>query len=170
MRYNIHTIKCTCFKCTAQWILRSVYTHHKHFCHPRRFLCILVSPQSLPSTSGSCWSLCHHYGLDLSSLELHISEIIQYVLSYACFFCSAEYFFRLFYVVYCFCFILRSVPLYGYTIIIHCLWTFGLFPVLGNYKWSFCEYLCMSLGENIYFHFSWVNTWLKTEWICWIIC
>lgn len=72
---------------------------------------------SLPSTPAKI-DLCHRCGSDLSFLEFHVSEIIRCVLCCACFLCSKECFWD-FCVIDWFCFILRSIPLYEYTIILY---------------------------------------------------
>lgn len=43
-KYNLQKVKCTCFKCTVQWILTNVYTHLT--ITPIQILNISITPQS----------------------------------------------------------------------------------------------------------------------------
>ena len=152
----MYKIKCTYFKYTVWWI-SEVYVYIS--ITPEDFL----TAQSSPCPPGNHWSLFHHCRWDVFFLK--VSSRWSHTICALLFFCSAEYFWDpcglcigsvLFWQVY-FCM--------GMPICFTCLWTFGLFPVFGSYKWNFFEHFCSCLGENTYFHFSWVNT----EWICWII-
>lgn len=156
MRYYICTVQCTCFKCTVWWILRTLYTHHKHFYYRRIFPCHPRYPPSLPSTPAIT-DLCHHYRLGLSSLEFHVSEIIQYVLCCECFLAQKNVFetflwYRLvpFYSEkYCFIWIYcYHSPVYGY------LGCFQFFAVTNEASMK----ICVQILVRTYFHFSSVNT------------
>lgn len=84
LRYNLHTIRCTHFNSTYQWVLTKLYTcetttmRYKYFYHSPKLSCVPSQTAKLPSPVLG--NQCSAIDLDCFFLESHTNESIRYVL------------------------------------------------------------------------------------------
>ena len=82
--YNLHTIKCTHFKSTYQWVLTKLYIcetttmRYKYFYHSQKLPCAPSQTAKLPSPVWG--NHCFAIDLDCFFLESHTNESTQCIL------------------------------------------------------------------------------------------
>lgn len=110
-------------KCIIWWVLTNAYIHvtlHpyqyiEHFHHLSKIPCTLS--KSILHSQSNHFSIFIYQKISFPSLELHIKEVIQYILFYVQFPLLSISLRFMHVIVYISNLILGSIPLYGYTTI-----------------------------------------------------